>query len=42
MTNAAYDKNIERGVLCRGGGVARQVQAHFDALIARGVLRLVR
>lgn len=41
MTNAAYDKNIELGVLCRGGGVARQVQAHFDALIARGVLELV-
>jgi cardiolipin synthase len=41
MTNAAYDKNIELGVLCRGGGVARQVQAHFDALIARGVLALV-
>lgn len=38
MTNAAYDKNIELGVLCRGGGVARQVQHHFDALIARGVL----
>lgn len=41
MTNAAYDKNIELGVLCRGGTVARQVQAHFDALIARGVLELV-
>lgn len=41
MTSAAYDKNIELGVLCRGGGVARQVQAHFDALIARGVLELV-
>lgn len=41
MTNAAYDKNIELGVLCRGGAVARQVQAHFDALIARGVLELV-
>ena len=39
MTNAAYDKNIELGVLCRGGAVARQVQAHFDALIARGVLK---
>jgi cardiolipin synthase len=38
MTSAAYDKNIELGVLCRGGGVARQVQSHFDALIARGVL----
>lgn len=41
MTNAAYDKNIELGVLCRGGDVARQVQAHFDALIASGVLVLV-
>ena len=42
MTAAAYDKNIELGVLCRGGGVARQVQHHFDALIARGVLTLVQ
>ncbi|MBK5221557.1 MAG: hypothetical protein JJE52_01505 [Acidimicrobiia bacterium] len=41
MTNAAYDKNIELGVLCRGGGVARQVQAHFDALISRGILEPV-
>lgn len=38
MTAAAYDKNIELGVLCRGGDVARQVQAHFDALIGSGVL----
>lgn len=42
MTNAAYDKNIELGVLCRGGGVAHQVQHHFDALIATGVLKEVR
>jgi cardiolipin synthase len=42
MTNAAYDRNIELGVLCHGGGVAAQVQHHFDALIARGVLRVVR
>jgi phosphatidylserine/phosphatidylglycerophosphate/cardiolipin synthase-like enzyme len=41
MTAAAYDKNIELGVLCRGGGIAMQVQRHFDALIARGVLELV-
>jgi len=41
MTHAAYDKNIELGVLCRGGGVASQVQRHFDALIARGVLEPV-
>jgi cardiolipin synthase len=38
MTNAAYDKNIELGVLCRGGTIAAKVQTHFDALIARGVL----
>lgn len=41
MTNAAYDRNIELGVLCRGGGVALQVQRHFDALISRGVLERV-
>ncbi len=39
MTNAAYDKNIELGLLCRGGGTAGRVQEHFDALIARGVIR---
>lgn len=38
MTNAAYDANIELGVLCRGGGVASQIQKHFDGLIAAGVL----
>ena len=41
MTSAAYDKNIELGVLCQGGGVAAQVQRHFDALITRGVLARV-
>ena len=40
MTKAAYDKNIELGLLCRGGTTAGRVQKHFDALIARGVLRL--
>jgi phosphatidylserine/phosphatidylglycerophosphate/cardiolipin synthase-like enzyme len=39
MTNAAYDKNIELGLLCRGGSTAHRVQKHLDALIARGVLR---
>lgn len=38
MTSSAYDKNIELGVLCRGGVVAEQVQRHFDALIRRNVL----
>lgn len=42
MTNAAYDKNIELGLLCRGGSTARRVQRHFDALVARGVLRAAR
>lgn len=40
MTNAAYDKNIELGLLCSGGPTAGRVQKHFDALITRGVLRL--
>lgn len=39
MTNAAYSSNVELGVLCRGGSTARNVQEHFDGLIARGVLR---
>ena len=41
MTNAAYDKNIELGVLCRGGTTASQVQQHFDGLISTGVLQEV-
>lgn len=39
MTNAAYDKNIELGILCRGDGTAGRVQQHFDSLITRDVLR---
>lgn len=39
MTTAAYDRNIELGVLCRGGGVADQIQRHFEGLIARGILQ---
>jgi phosphatidylserine/phosphatidylglycerophosphate/cardiolipin synthase-like enzyme len=38
MTNAAYDKNLELGVLSRGGTTAQRVQRHFDSLIAKGVL----
>lgn len=41
MTSAAYSRNIELGVLCRGGGVAAQVQRHFDGLIRKGVLVFV-
>jgi len=39
MTQAAYDKNIELGLLCHGGTVAAQIQRHFDALITRGILQ---
>jgi phosphatidylserine/phosphatidylglycerophosphate/cardiolipin synthase-like enzyme len=39
MTNAAYENNIEVGLLCRGGTTARRVQRQFDSLVARGVLR---
>src|SRR5690606_21550673 len=42
MTSAAYGRNIELGVLCRGGGVARQVQRHFDGLIRNGTLARLR
>ena len=42
MTNAAYDKNIELGVLRRGGTTAARVQNHFDELITRGELRSPR
>ncbi|MFZ1488741.1 MAG: DISARM system phospholipase D-like protein DrmC [Ilumatobacteraceae bacterium] len=42
MTNAAYDKNIELGLLCRGGSTAGRVQRHFDTLITRRVLVAVR
>jgi phosphatidylserine/phosphatidylglycerophosphate/cardiolipin synthase-like enzyme len=41
MTNTAYDKSIELGLICSGGGIADQVQRHFDSLITRGVLELV-
>lgn len=38
MTNAAYGRNIELGLLCHGGGVAERVQRHFDSLIRSGIL----
>jgi phosphatidylserine/phosphatidylglycerophosphate/cardiolipin synthase-like enzyme len=42
LSNAAFDKNIELGVLCRGGKTADQIQKHFDALIADGTLTRLR
>lgn len=39
LSNAAFHANLELGVVIRGGGVARAVQQHFDALISSGTLR---
>lgn len=41
LTNAAFDQNLELGILCRGGKTAGQIQQHFDALITDGVLKRV-
>ena len=41
MTSSADHKNIELGILCRGGDVALKVQRHFDGLIAAGLLVLL-
>ena len=42
LSNAAFDKNLELGALIRGGGVAKAMQRHFDALISSGVLRFLQ
>ena len=39
LSNAAFNRNLELGVLIRGGEVASSIQRHFDALIASGELR---
>jgi phosphatidylserine/phosphatidylglycerophosphate/cardiolipin synthase-like enzyme len=41
LTRYALDLNMELGILIRGGSQPREVQAHVDALIQRGVLKLV-
>ena len=38
LSNLAQQSSVELGLLCRGGGVANQVQRHFDALVGAGVL----
>ena len=38
-TPAAYDRNIEVGVVVRGGMIPKQIGNHFTALIETGVLR---
>ncbi len=39
LSAAAFNSSLELGVLIRGGGIARSIQQHLDALIAAGVLR---
>lgn len=41
LTEYAFTKNIELGLLVEGGDAPGRVQQHFDALIAEQVLRLV-
>ena len=41
LTAAALDRNIELGLLVRGGGIPRRLEAHFAELRAGGVLRPV-
>jgi phosphatidylserine/phosphatidylglycerophosphate/cardiolipin synthase-like enzyme len=38
-TPAAYERNIEVGVIVRQGEIPQQIQEHFEALIAKGLLR---
>ncbi|MDA8379927.1 MAG: phospholipase D-like domain-containing protein [Actinomycetota bacterium] len=38
LTEYALDRNIELGLLVRGGEVPRQLARHFDRLVATGVL----
>jgi len=38
-TPAAYDRNIELGLIVRKGDIPRQIQNRFETLIARGCLK---
>jgi phosphatidylserine/phosphatidylglycerophosphate/cardiolipin synthase-like enzyme len=42
LTGSALDVNIELGLLVEGGAIPRRLAAHFEELIARGVLREIR
>ncbi|MEN6383186.1 MAG: DISARM system phospholipase D-like protein DrmC, partial [Rectinema sp.] len=41
LTGYALEKNMEAGVLIKGGGVPSNLRAHLHALIEIGMLRLV-
>jgi cardiolipin synthase A/B len=38
-TPAAYTKNIELGIVIRGGTIPGQIASHFSSLIETGALR---
>ncbi len=40
-TPAAYERNIEIGVVIRGGEIPRAIRRHFTALVASGALRQI-
>ena len=41
LTGHALDRNMELGLLVRGGDVPRILATHFDGLVAQGVLSVV-
>ena len=41
FTEAAQQRNIEVGLLARSPSLAKQVEAHFNALVAAGMLQLL-
>jgi phosphatidylserine/phosphatidylglycerophosphate/cardiolipin synthase-like enzyme len=41
LTGAALSKNMELGLVVRGGDAPKRIAAHFNALIAAGELRLL-
>jgi len=40
LTGDAFNRNMELGILFRGGGVPRKIMEHFTSLIASGTLSL--
>lgn len=41
FTEAAHERNIEMGLLVRSASLARQVEAHFSALVEAGMLQQI-
>jgi len=38
LTDAALHRNMELGILIKGGGIPKKITEHFDGLIANGIL----